>query len=104
MPGPEPHRIAGDKGRGEKGQALDMVVMGVGQKNVELGVPPLILQMMAEHAQARPGIEDQDMAAAADFDAGRVAAIAQRLRPRRRDTAPHAPEPRSETILAPGLL
>jgi len=61
----------------EKGQALDVIPMRVGQQDVQGDglFAEFAGQFAAEGAQPGAGVEDDDLAAAADFDAGGVAAV-----------------------------
>ncbi len=68
--------------------------MRMGQEHRQIQRLPLELrqQRAAQRPQSGPGVEKDDFSADADFDAGRVAAIAHSRRPRRRNRAAHAPE------------
>ena len=89
---PEP--AMGIINRPEKRQALNVVPMRVGQQHGQIQRPVLEFrqQRTAQRPQSRAGVEEDDFSAHADFDAGRVAAIAHGGRPRRRNRAAHAPE------------
>ncbi|MEI9988206.1 MAG: hypothetical protein WDN69_36985 [Aliidongia sp.] len=100
MAGPDAHHIAGTESRAEERQAFDMVIVGMRQEDVEFERRLVPFEFMTEHAQPAAGIEDQSMPAATDLDTGRVAAIAQRVRARRRNAAAHAPEFGAELVLA----
>ena len=80
--------------RREKRQALDVVPMRVRdeQRDVQRLVFEFRQQREAERAQTRARVENDDFTAAADFDAGSVAAVAHGGRPRRRNRTAHAPE------------
>jgi hypothetical protein len=66
----------------------------MGQQHGQIQRPVLEFrqQRTAQRPQSRAGVEEDDFSAHADFDAGRVAAIAHGGRPRRRNRAAHAPE------------
>ncbi len=71
---------------------------------------PLALQLLAEAAQARARVEDQQVVAAAHLQAGGVAAVARVVGTRTGDRAAHAPKGHGEIgsssheILSEGLL
>ena len=89
---PDAQLLALARQRLEERQADDVVEMAVAEENV--GVEPALLvdQRLAEVADAGAGVEDEHMVAAADFHAGRVAAIAGGARSGTRDAAAHAPK------------
>ncbi len=81
----------GPEGRGEEDQALDVVEVEVGEEDVEAG--RLGGEGEPEAADAGAGVERQQRAVReGDADAGGVAAVADRLRPRGGDRAARAPE------------
>src|SRR5689334_13332758 len=81
----------GTEGGGEEDEALDVVEVEVGEEDVEAG--RLVGQGEAEAADAGAGVERQHRAVSeGDADAGGVAAVADRFRPRGRDRAPRSPE------------
>ncbi len=81
----------GAEGGGEEDQALDVVEVEVGEQDVQAG--RLVGERQAEAADAGAGVERQHRAVGeGDADAGGVAAVADRLRPRGGDRAARAPE------------
>ena len=62
----------------EKWKSLDMIPVGVGDENGDpAGIPvELGFELFAELADAGPGVEDDDLFAAPDFEACGVAAVA----------------------------
>ena len=79
----------------EERQALDVVPMRVGQQQASASSGWLsnsAASCWPKQAHAGAGIENDDLAVRAHLDAGRIAAIAHRGRPRRRNRAAHAPE------------
>jgi hypothetical protein len=66
--------------------------MGQEQGEVEGLALEFVEQRLAELAQAGAGVEDYEVATAADFDAGGVAAIAYGVRAGRRNRTANAPE------------
>ena len=85
---------AGFVNRGKERQALDVIPVGVGNEEREverLGLE-FAKQRDAELAQAGAGVEDDDVFAAADFNAGGVAAITDGSPPRRGNRAANAPK------------
>ena len=81
------------KGR-KKRQALDVIPMRVRNKQGEIERPALefIEERSAKLAQAGAGIKDDDVRAAANLDAGGVAAVTHGARSRRGNRAAHAPK------------
>ena len=72
---------------GKEGQALDVIPVGVGDEEGEgegLGLE-FCEEGAAEFAEAGAGVEDDDVFAAADFNAGGVAAVADGAASRRGD-------------------
>ena len=55
-------------------------------------------QMIAQIADSRARVEEQQAFSAADLQRGGVSAIAQRVRPRARDASAHAPETNGEAL------
>ena len=83
--------LAGSNSGGKNGTPDNVVEMAVGQEQIDVA-RALALQLLAQWAQARPGIEDQQMRPAADFQARGVAAVALVAVAGAGDTAAHAPE------------
>ena len=81
----------GAEGGGEEDEALDVVEVEVGEEDVQPG--RLVGQGEAEAADPGAGVERQHRAVGeGDADAGGVAAVADRFRPRGRDRPPRSPE------------
>ena len=80
--------------RPEERQALDVVPvrMGEQQRELERLIFEFRQQGLAERAQTRARVEDDDFAAASDFDTGSVAANAYCFRSRCRNRTAHTPE------------
>jgi hypothetical protein len=68
-----------------------MIDMAVTQKYIGIDLPGPG-QRMPERPQTRAGIEDEDPIPAADFDAGRIAAIARNLASRARNAPSDPPK------------
>jgi hypothetical protein len=62
------------------------------QRKVQRAALEFRQQRLAKFAQAGAGVENDDVAAAADFDASGVAAVTRGVRAGRRDRAANAPE------------
>jgi hypothetical protein len=97
--GVAPQDALGVKQRREEGQALDVIPVQVGEK--QMGVEGVALaergraarlELLAEVAQARAAVKHDAMAPHLHLDAARIAAHARRARPRCSDATPHAPE------------
>ena len=73
-----------------------MVEMGVSEQKVRVDRRPLLRQSVTESAQAGAGIKDQQMVAASQFNAGGIAAITLRQRPRHGDAAARTPKSESD--------
>jgi hypothetical protein len=82
----------GEKWREER-QANDMIEMTVGQENVDIANIFIPDQRVAERSQSGAGIEDKHAFAAAYFDAGGIAAIADGFRSGAGDATADSPEP-----------
>src|SRR5690606_36859064 len=76
--------------RAEMGQPADMVVMRMGEKQVGID-RRLLLQGEAQRADTRARIHDQQMPAAADLQAGGIAAVAHYVRRTRGNAAAYPP-------------
>src|SRR5690242_6037999 len=96
MAGPDSDAVARVVARREERQTVTVVKMRMREKQIEIMRLAALLQRVAEQAQPRAAVEDEQLPAAADFDARRIAAIACRGRPRHLDAAAHAPEPDDE--------
>jgi hypothetical protein len=62
------------------------------QREIERALGKFREQRPAQSAQAGAGVEDDDVGAGTDFDAGGVAAVTDGARPRRGNRAANAPE------------
>jgi hypothetical protein len=91
MAGPQAHRIALLEQRREEGEADDVVEMGVGEIDVDVD-RRLAGELEPERADAGAGVEDQTAAAAGDFQARRIAAVARLLGARAGNRASHSPK------------
>jgi hypothetical protein len=80
--------------RREEGQTLNMVPVRVRneQGEIERALGKFREERPAQSAQARAGVEDDDVGTGTDFDAGGVAAVTDGARPRRGNRAANAPE------------
>src|SRR5215472_14439920 len=80
--------------RSKKRNALDVVPVEVGEKNVRRKrlSAGFLLQVLAEDAEAGAAIKNVDLSVDTDFDAGGVASIAQIFRLGRRCGAANPPE------------
>ena len=79
----------------KKRYALDVIPMGVGQENVagDRGAVGAGDERAPELTDAGAGIEDDEPPfGGPQLDAGRVAPVADRVAPRRRDGAPRSPK------------
>ena len=74
--GPDADDLAFDEHRREERQPDDVVDVAVTEENVEAVRVRSRRQHLAEGADAGAGIEDENVLAAADLHAGRVAAVA----------------------------
>ena len=92
MPGPNPDPAARVIARGKERQPADMVEMRAAVKQIEVRRRVGADQFITDEAQPGAAVEDQQMLAAADFDAGRIAAVTHRVGARAGDTAAHAPK------------
>ena len=97
MPGPHVNRLARVLQAAEIRPAVDVIEVGVGEQHVH--VERRLAQRAVERAQARSGVQNEQTVAAAHLQTARVAAIADRVRPRTRDAAAHAPETDEEIAL-----
>src|ERR1700710_423745 len=90
--GPPDHDLGlGPEGGGEEGEAEDVIEVEVGEEDVQPS--RLVAEREAEAADAAAGVERQQRAVGeGDADAGGVAAVADRLRPRGGNRAARAPE------------
>src|SRR5579885_183703 len=100
--GPDAQPAARVVARGEKRQPDDVVEMRVAEQQVEVGRVAFLLQVLAEQANPRTGVEHQEAAAAAHLDAGGVAAVTGSVRPRCGDTSAHTPEADDELRIGQG--
>ena len=91
MAGPDAKFVLGIEPGYKKRQADDVVQMGVGKKKVAVD-RRFRQQRVAEVAEPGAGIKYQQMFAATDLQARRVAAIADRLRTRTCYAPAHPPE------------
>ena len=89
-----PQAAAGIVNRPEERQALDVIPMRVReeQRQVQRLFFEFLEQRLSQRPQTGAGIEDDNVIAVADFDAGGVAAIALGRRPGRGDGAAYTPE------------
>lgn len=80
--------------RKKKWEALDMVPMGVSEKQGDFhwGIVEFGEELAAERAQTGAAVENDDLVIGADFDAGSVAAVADGSWARSGDGAADAPE------------
>ena len=81
--------------RSEERQADHVVEMGVGQEQIA-AERRAAAQVLAEQAQARAGVEHQQVLATAHLQAGSVAAVSAMALARASDGTAHAPEPHHE--------
>ena len=93
--------LAAEDGRLEERQAADMVEMQMAEEDIDL-VGGGVAEFGAEGGDAGAGVDDEEPAAAADFDTGGVTAEFHELRTRRTRRTAHAPEADLERILAYG--
>ena len=91
--GPDADLVTVDEERREERQPRDVIEVAMGEENLDLAARAVLHQRVAEWQQAGTGVEDQDVIAAGDFDARRIAAIANGVGTGTSDTAPHSPEP-----------
>src|SRR6185312_5233761 len=98
------HAVSFGEKRREKRQADDMVEVAMREEDVDVADFLILDQRIAERAEPGAGVEDEDVLAAADFDARRVAAIADCLRSRAGDASAHAPEPNPHRRVLHDLL
>ena len=98
MPGPNSKLILRIKPRNEERQTDDVIEMGVGKKEIRLNWC-FFKQGIAEITKARASIKHQQLSAATNLEAGRVAAIAHGFRARTRDTSAHSPETNVEIFV-----
>ena len=96
MAGPDPDMAARVVTGREERQADDVVEMSVAVEQVEIERLRGPQQLLAKRPQARAAVEDQQVRAAADFDAGRIAAIADRIGAGAGDAAAYSPETHRE--------
>src|SRR5690242_579089 len=92
---PDSEMIPALKDGTKKGDALDVVPMGVCQENVtgDGGAVGARDERASQLADARSCIEDDEPPfGGSQFNAGRIAAVANRVAPRRRDRAPRTPK------------
>ena len=92
MPGPNPDPAARVIARGKERQAADMVEMRAAVKQIEVRRRVGADQFITDEAQPGAAVEDQQMLAAADFDAGRITAVPHSVGAGAGDTAAHAPK------------
>jgi hypothetical protein len=81
------------KKRREKWQPNNMIEMAVRKENVGIETFLVSDKRITKRPQSSPGVEYDDTFAAANFDAGRVSAIPDRVRSRTGDASPDSPEP-----------
>ena len=96
--GPEAQAAFGVEQRREERQTDDVIVMRVREKQVQRQ-GPIICQAVAEIAKPRSRVEDQNVLAAANLQAGRVAAIAPVFRARASDRTAYPPKSHKEIPL-----
>jgi len=90
--GPDAHHLIRHEQRREERQPDHVIDVAVAQKDVEVVGVGGFNQRVAERPYAGAGIKDQRVGAATDFDAGRVAAIAERRRSGAGNAAPDPPK------------
>ena len=93
--------VAGLEQRDEKGHPRDVVDMGMGQQNVGIDEPRSV-QLGPQSAQAGACIQNEQVARAADFEAGRVSSVAGVLRAGTGDRSADAAEADEEIFAARG--
>ena len=92
MPGAQAKGILGIEEWFKKWDAANMVVMGVGEKQIGVYYFAAFHQLVAEISQARSGIKYKQAVAATNFKAGCVAAVADGIGVRDREAASNAPK------------
>src|SRR5262245_15976295 len=91
MPGPQVEPVLRLEQRHEERHAANMVEVCVGEEDV--GVDRrLVLELLAEHAQAGAAVENEELLTAADLETGRISTIAGPRLARAGDAAAHTPE------------
>ncbi|MCY1310762.1 hypothetical protein D9M70_609880 [compost metagenome] len=98
MAGPEAYRVLTLVDRLEIGKADDVVIVAVGEEKVEL-VDAFGDQRVTGLAQPRPRIEEQNILAASNLDAGCISPIGEVLFAGYRQTSSYAPEPHSKVVV-----
>lgn len=91
MAGPDPHFIAFSVQGIEERKAVDMVVMTMGKQDID-AANPFFGERHAGGMGAGSGVKHQHPVAAPDFDTAGIAPDIHMGPPRRRNTAPDAPE------------
>ena len=99
MAGPNADVVARVVTGREERQAVHMIEMGVRVEQVEIARVSGLKQVGAEVAHARAAVEDQQVLAATNFDAGGIAAITRGLGARAGNAAANSPEPNHEIRL-----
>ena len=92
MTGPDIDAIVFVEKRREERQPDHMVEVGVAEENIGISCQVCIDKRVPERPNAGASIEDQHSIAAAHFHARRIAAVADRVWPRARNAASHAPK------------
>src|SRR5579883_2749096 len=92
MTGPEPKSVPGDVDRAEERHAHDMVEMTVAIEQIRIEAGLFGAKRLAQGAQPRAAIENQELPATAQLDAGGIAAIAQGRVARAGNGAANAPK------------
>src|ERR1700691_4537142 len=92
MPGPDADSIAGRVTRREERKAADVIEMRVAAKDVGVDGSARGREILAEQRQPGPGMENQEMAAATQLDASRVAAVSHRAGTRAGNAAADSPK------------
>lgn len=88
----------------KKRKSQDVIDMGVRQEEIGFG-DALRRKKPSQTAKPRSGVEDENVPAAAHFDAGRIAAVARGVLAGTRYRSAHAPETDEEiAIHAPNPL
>src|SRR4051812_47442602 len=87
-------RILGLVSREKKRQTLDVVPVRMGKEQMQINrrAPELLVQRKTEFADAGAGVENDDVAIRAHFDAGRIAAVTDGRRSRNGNRSPDTPE------------
>ncbi len=103
MPRMKHHMGLGIIDRIEERQPKDVVVVRMGEEDVEL-VPPLGAQLLAGRADTGSGVEEQHMRPATDLERDGVAAEADIFGPRDRHAAANTPKSDAEEIVVHGAF